>query len=207
MPPRTKNPAEKAWVTRRKNLTTIPDVLRTEAAKWYREFLERTSTEKGGDFKGYKGGDSDKAWTEYMEQVLRSWGEEEYDVVCDFDSPSRIDVIWRKNKQDKVAIEHENDGDTHGRPLEESGIGREIEKLLDNTSAPLRVLITYFKNSAFGKEIVNLQAQLEEEIRTRGKHDFEFLLLAGPWGIAEPQEFVAYIFRPKIISEFIPPYY
>lgn len=185
----------------------VPYVLSTEAAKWYQKFIEKTSTDKPG-FKGYDGGDSDKAWTRYVERVLTNWGRNEgYDVIADFGSPVRIDLRWCKSKQDRVAIEHENVGDMHGKPLVESPIHREVEKLLDNTSAPLRVLITYFRDSAFAQELVNFQAQLQREIQSRESYGFEFLLMAGPWHIVEPQEFVAYVFKPSIAAEFIPPRY
>ncbi|MDG7008387.1 MAG: hypothetical protein JRN06_09135 [Nitrososphaerota archaeon] len=186
----------------------VSDVLNTDAAKWYRNFIDRTSTDEGGQFKGYEGGDSDKQWTRYFEHVLSRWGREEgYEVITDFGSPVRIDVRWCRGKQDRVAIEHENIGDMHGKSLGESSIGREVEKLLDNTTAPLRVLITYFRDSAFGTEFMNMKALLEREVESRGKFDFEFLLMAGPWNIAEPQEFVGYVFRPRITAEFIPPHY
>lgn len=188
--------------------SSIPDVFSTNAAKWFHEFIRRTSTNDGGEFKGYQGGDSDKKWTSYFERVLSRWGREMgYEVITDFGSPVRIDVRWCMGKQDRVAIEHENVGDTHGKSLGESYIGREVEKLLDNTPAPLRVLITYFRDSAFGTELIGIKSMLEKEVESRGKYDFEFLLMAGPWNILEPQEFVGFVFRPKITGEFIPPLY
>ena len=143
-----------------------------------------------------------------MERVLTNWGRGEgYDPIADFDSPVRIDLIWRKNKQDMVAIEHENVGDMHGKPLEASPIHREVEKLLDSTSAPLRILITYFREAAFPQELLSFRTQLEAEIQSRGKYNFEFLLMAGPWEISYPNDFVAYVYKPKIDAEFIPPNY
>lgn len=187
--------------------SSLPTLLSTEAARWYRTFIQKTYDEDDG-FKGYTGGDSDKEWTKYIESVLTNWGRNDgFDVFPDFDSPVRIDLRWCQNKRDVVAVEHENVGDMHGKPLGESSIGREVEKLLDNTNAPLRVLITYFRDSAFETEFFSFKAQLEKEIQTREKYDFEFLLMAGPWNIAEPQEFVAYVFRPRISAELVPPHY
>ena len=176
-----------------------------DAVEWYRGFIAIFQDKEGyAEFGDYKGRwDSDDDWTGYIEAKLTNWGKAQgFEVVPDFDNPTRIDMLWKKDGEDVVAIEHENAGNS---VLD--GNGTEIEKLLNRTTAPLRVLITYFPDTKFPSKAGQLKDKLLSQLGTKKKKEFAFLLLVAPYEIWDAHQYAAYSFRPTFQAEFLPPPY
>ena len=192
-----------AWDTRRLSSRVYSDAPFSDGAEWYQRFITLLDPEHKGCFNGFNGPYTDPAWTDYIIGVIASWGKGSgYEVIHDHGSRVRFDLTWARQGTSQVVIEHENDGENKQSPIE-----REIEKLVHYSQAPLRVLITYFRNGSFPEGVSRLKDSIENELNKVRKYDFELLAMAAPYDVADPQEYVAYLFRPSFILELVLPRY
>lgn len=169
-----------------------------DSITWYQSAMHRMKKE---DFFEKNKSAQGRTWTVAIESFLTKWAESEGFVVdSDFDNPVRIDTLWKNNDQTEVAIEHENNGDNRQSP-----ITREIEKLVNHTDAPLRVLITYLPESKLPMKFDDLHQEVARKLATKKRPDFEFLLMAGPYEIYSQYEYIAYAFRPEFVPTHLIP--
>jgi hypothetical protein len=195
--------ALRPWDTRRLSSNGYSDAPINDGAGWYQGFIMLLDPEHKGYFKGFNGPYTDPAWTDDIIGVIATWGKGSgYEVILDHGSRVRFDLTWARQGTSQVVIEHENDGENKQSPIE-----REIEKLVHHSQAPLRILITYFRNGSFPEGVSRLKNSIENELNKVRKYDFELLAMAAPYDVADPQEYVAYLFRPSFVPELVLPRY
>lgn len=137
-----------------------------------------------------------KKWTKFILAFLRQWGEDNgYEVQRE--KPTNLDMVWRREGKDIVAIEHENNGDNYCK--------NEISNLLSLGRAKERVLITYLNENQYGDQFEKLKNSVNEELQKLGAQNFTFWLIVGPWHIGDPLQFACVKFSPQFVGSIVVP--
>jgi len=140
------------------------------------------------DRRRYEKTEKDAAWTEYIKDGFLS----ELAKELGFDVIKRegiygIDLTWERASDGiSVAIEHENNVQTIW--------DNEVPNLL-KAAAPLKVLITYVKDTEFpGRKIAD---KLLKVLREKNFNQ-DFLLILGTYSMSEPTDWIGYLYRPEL---------
>ena len=161
--------------------------------EFFKQFFCRFQDYVKKDRKKYERTTSDTAWTKYLKDGFLS----ELANGLGFDEIKSegihgIDLTWKRSSDGmSIAIEHENELKTIWN--------KEVPNLLE-AIAPLKVLITYVKDTYFpGTEIAN------RLLKFLKKKNFgqEFLLILGTDSLNEPTDWIGYLYRPELAFQHL----
>jgi len=155
--------------------------------EFYKQFYCRFQEFANKDRGRYNKTVPDPEWTKYVvDQFLPNVGKQ-LGYTVEPQQVFGVDILFSaRTGEASIAIEHEND------PV---GIWEDEVPNLLKTAAPLKVLITYVRDTEFpGKEIMN---RLYDKLKERNFGQ-EFLLILGSYSMKEPSDWVGYLYHSKL---------
>ena len=112
----------------------------------------------------------------------------------------RIDMVWIKDSNVEVAVDHENEVNNVQKLLE-----HEVDNLL-SIHSKLKIFITYFTQNNFHRLSTELNDAIMNKLSDMNRFDFEFLVALSPWeNASEPKDqfWVAYLYKPTFKSQML----